>query len=89
MIKLPSHKKQRACEQLSFACPPRPDLKRILPLFFFSGAWIQEQRSVVSPHPRGNAWKVAVLGLDLISSSFLIPSGSSPDSSQIDVMART
>src|ERR1700675_4989772 len=44
----PSRKKQRACEQLSFACPPRPDLTLILPLFFFSGAWIQEQRSVVS-----------------------------------------
>jgi hypothetical protein len=44
----PLPQKQRACEQLPFACPPRPDLKLILPLFFFSGAWIQEQRSVVS-----------------------------------------
>src|ERR1700674_433749 len=47
-IKGPSHKKQRAREQLQFACPPRPDSKAILPSFFFSGAWIQEQRSVVS-----------------------------------------
>src|SRR4029077_19346543 len=47
-IECPCRKKQRACEQLPFACPPRPDLKTILSLFFFSGARIQEQRSVVS-----------------------------------------
>src|SRR6266853_3212639 len=48
MIKLPSHKEQRAREHFQFACPPRPDLKLILPLFFFSGVWIQEQRSIMS-----------------------------------------
>src|SRR5260370_39070367 len=40
--------KQRAREQVQFACPLKARSEAILPLFFFSGAWIQKQRSVVS-----------------------------------------
>ena len=44
----PHPSKQRAREQVQFACPLKARSEAILPLFFFSGAWIQKQRSVVS-----------------------------------------